>query len=404
MNLRSLPAWLRPDPDSDAAERLRQGKSPWTEAVHLLWSSWIFVVPLFDTDGYNRTWMLLTLLSYPVFLVLYALTILRPRHSRNGYALAIIAMSAVMLKVYPAGISYFVFGCLALRMEGPRMLRRYLGWLLLLNIGFIALAWALGYPWQMMVWLPITVLGTGTVIGVQQLNRQKDAALRLSHEEVRRLAAVAERERIGRDLHDLLGHTLSLVALKSDLAVRLVERDPAAAKREMEDVSTVSRQALAQVRRAVSGIRSAQLAAELASARLMLESDGVHLNYHVDDTPLPPAVETAFALILREAITNVQRHARARHVEVRVTASADVLQLRIHDDGRGGDLVPGNGLDGMRARLQAVGGTLQLDAARGQGTTVTARAPWPALMDQAGDASRQPASVETATAATGLSR
>ncbi|MEE7546994.1 sensor histidine kinase, partial [Xanthomonas sp. Kuri4-1] len=76
--------------------------------------------------------------------------------------------------------------------------------------------------------------------------------LRLSQDEVRRLAATAERERIGRDLHDLLGHTLSLVALKSDLAGRLLERDPAAARREIDEVSRVSREALAQVRRAVS--------------------------------------------------------------------------------------------------------------------------------------------------------
>lgn len=376
---RLLRAWFTPAEDSEAAERMRQGKSPWTEAVHLLWSAWVFVVPLFGNGGYNLAWATWTLLSYPTFLILYAMTLIRSRRTSNRYALAMIVMSAALLPVYPSGISYFVFGCLTLCPEGPNALRRYLGFLVLLNVLYLGCAALLGYPWQMLVWLPITVLGTGTVIGVQQLNRQKDAALRLSHEEVRRLAAVAERERIGRDLHDLLGHTLSLVALKSDLAVRLVERDPAAARREMIEVSTVSREALAQVRRAVSGIRSAQLAAELASAKLMLESGGTTLQYHVDDVPLPPAVETAFALVLREAVTNVQRHARARHVQVQVSASAEGLQLRIHDNGRGGDLVPGNGLDGMRARVQGVGGMLQLDSARGQGTTVTARAPWPAV-------------------------
>ncbi|MET1024697.1 MAG: sensor histidine kinase [Pseudoxanthomonas sp.] len=379
----SLPKWLRPAPDSEAAERMSQGKSPWTEAVHLIWSLWVFVVPVFTPQGYDRSWWLWMLLSYPLFGLLYARTMLAPRRRCNRYALAMVAMATALLPVFPSGISYFIFGCLALRIEGTHALRRYMLWLLVLNAAFLCCALALGYPWPMLVWLPVSTLGTGLGIGVQRLNRQKDAALRLSHEEVRRLAAVAERERIGRDLHDLLGHTLSLVALKSDLALRLVERDPPAARREMEDVSTVAREALAQVRRAVSGIRSAQLAAELASARLMLESSNVRLQYHVDDTPLPPAVETAFALILREAITNVQRHARATQVEVAVTASADQLQLRIHDDGRGSDLVPGNGLDGMRARLQAVGGTLQLDSARGQGTTVTARAPWPALIDHA---------------------
>jgi len=375
---RPLLAWFTPDADSDAAERMRQGKSPWTEAVHLLWSAWVFVVPLFGNGGYNLSWAGWTLLSYPTFLFLYAMTLLRSRRTSNRYALAMIVMSTALLPVYPSGISYFVFGCLSLSIDGPHSLRRYLGLLILLNLAFLACASWLGYPWQMLVWLPISVLGTGAVIGVQQLNRHKDAALRLSHEEVRRLAAVAERERIGRDLHDLLGHTLSLVALKSDLAVRLVERDPAAARREMLEVSGVSREALAQVRRAVSGIRSAELAAELASARLLLESCGVALRYHVDDAPLPPAVETAFALVLREAVTNVQRHAQARAVQIAVAGDDAALSLRIHDDGRGGDMVPGNGLDGMRARVQALGGTLQIEGARGSGTTVLARVPRPA--------------------------
>src|SRR5690606_35477501 len=130
-----------------------------------------------------------------------------------------------------------------------------------------------------------------------RIGRERDAALSLSHEEVRRLAALAERERIGRDLHDLLGHTLSMVALKSDLAGRMLERDPQAARAEIGEVSRVAREALAQVRRAVSGIRAAGIAAELASAKLLLETDGVAFSYRFDegfsDSALPPGVESA---------------------------------------------------------------------------------------------------------------
>ena len=144
-------------------------------------------------------------------------------------------------------------------------LRRYLLLLAVLNAAFVGVALAVGYPWQMLVWLPLVTVIVGLLIHAEQVGHRKDAALRLSHDEVRRLAALAERERIGRDLHDLLGHTLSLVALKSDLAARLVERDPAAAQREIAEVSAVARDALAQVRSAVSGIRAAGIAAELAS-------------------------------------------------------------------------------------------------------------------------------------------
>ena len=151
-------------------------------------------------------------------------------------------------------------------------------------------------------------------------NTRKRAELKLSHDEVRRLAALAERERIGRDLHDLLGHTLSMVALKSELAGKLLDRDPLAARREIDEVGRVARDALSQVRRAVSGIRAAGLAAELASAKLLLESDGVAFRYERADVALTPELETALALTLREAVTNIQRHARAQHAQVTLEA------------------------------------------------------------------------------------
>ena len=190
---------------------------------------------------------------------------------------------------------------------------------------------------------------------------RKRAELKLSHEEVRRLAALAERERIGRDLHDLLGHTLSLVALKSDLAGRLIDRDPQAARNEINEVSRVARDALAQVRRAVTGIRAAGLAAELASARLLLESDGVTLRYDAQEVALPADLETVLALSLREAVTNIQRHARATIAEVALSSTPGHVVLRIRDNGVGSAAVPGNGLGGMRERVESRGGRLRID-------------------------------------------
>lgn len=212
---------------------------------------------------------------------------------------------------------------------------------------------------------------------------RKRAELKLSHDEVRRLAALAERERIGRDLHDLLGHTLSLVALKTDLATRLVERDPAAAKRELEEISRVSRDALAQVRAAVTGIRAAGFAAELASARLLLESGGVTVTTALPPAPaggidalaLPPGVETALAMVVREAVTNIQRHAQAHSAHVALSTDGGEAVLQIRDDGRGGEIRPGNGLDGMRERIEAIGGVLRVDSRQGEGTRIEVRVP-----------------------------
>ena len=129
------------------------------------------------------------------------------------------------------------------------------------------------------VWIPggVFALLIGAINVHSAEVKRANAKLRMAQEEVERLAQTAERERIARDLHDLLGHTLSLVTLKSELAGKLIERDPERAKREIEEVERVSREALREVRAAVAGYRSEGLQAELARGRLALESVGVRL-------------------------------------------------------------------------------------------------------------------------------
>ncbi|HRQ36144.1 MAG TPA: sensor histidine kinase, partial [Chiayiivirga sp.] len=144
-------------------------------------------------------------------------------------------------------------------------------------------------------------------------------------------------------------------------------------------VGHIARDALTQVRGAVSGIRAAGIAAELASARLLLETDGVAFDYRLDaafsGAGLPADVENALAMTVREAATNIQRHAQARQVEVHLGVEGEVAVLRVIDDGRGGALRSGNGLAGMRERLEAVGGTLRIDSRPGAGTRIEARIP-----------------------------
>lgn len=375
---RSVPRWLRPQPDSPVARLIGEGKSPWSDAVHVLWSAWVFLTPVFSPHGYDARWWTLTLVSYPLFLLLYALTLLASPRRAPVYALGMAALCLATLPWYPAGMSYFVFGCVMLSARGARSFLRLLAELGALNAVFVGWGLWLGYPWQAVVWMPLVTLIVGAVVHVDCLNKARDAALRLSQEEVRRLAALAERERIGRDLHDLLGHTLSLVALKAELARRLVERDPAGARRELDDVVRVAREALTQVRSAVTGIRAAGLAAELASARLLLEADQVQFRYALAPLTLPPELESALALTVREAVTNIQRHAHAGHVDIVLDASRHDVVLTVSDDGRGGAIVPGNGLCGMRERIEALGGRLRIDSERGRGTRVEARLPLPA--------------------------
>jgi len=335
--------WFTPATDSGIADDLRRGKSPWADSVHLLWSFWIFITPLFEggLSGYTWRWLALTLVSYPVFLLLFFKAQLASRRTTHFYTLGMIALCLLLLRWYPSGVSYFIYGCIMMRAYNMR-LRLYMGQLVLMNLLFIGWAWWLHYPTQLLMIIPATVFATCTIVMVEGINKEKNAALRLSHDEVRRLAATAERERIGRDLHDLLGHTLSLITLKLELSRKLFDRDNEAARREVEEAEKVARHALAEVRSAVTGIRATDLAAELASVRLLLESSRVHLDYGQPPADLPVDIERGLSLILREAVTNIARHADASSAKVEWLRERASVCMRICDDGRGGIDSDGN--------------------------------------------------------------
>lgn len=200
-------------------------------------------------------------------------------------------------------------------------------------------------------------------------------ALRLARDEIAHLATVAERERIARDLHDVLGHTLSLITLKSELAARLAERDPARAAREMRDVEQVSRKALQDVREAIRGYR-ATLAEEVERSRSLLAAAGIEAvvdtRHDAARPPLAGDVEDALALALREAVTNVVRHAGAARCRIELRESDRAMHLVVQDDGSGsGVATEGSGLRGMRARVESVDGTVAVHRAGGTRLTIT---------------------------------
>ncbi|NUP40296.1 MAG: sensor histidine kinase [Streptomyces sp.] len=205
------------------------------------------------------------------------------------------------------------------------------------------------------------LLGGFAMSGVRQLVRTT-RALREARATVAHLAANEERLRLARDLHDLLGHSLSLITLKSELAGRLLPDQPEQAGRQVADIERVSRQALVDVREAVSGFRRPTLEAEAAGARIALTAAGMaaDLGRTADGHPdLPPDEEGALAWALREGITNVVRHSGARRCTVTLIEAGDELCLTISDDGRGPEGPPGNGLSGLSERLQLAGGRLE---------------------------------------------
>lgn len=216
------------------------------------------------------------------------------------------------------------------------------------------------------VWPIIFCLVVGAInVHFSQVGRS-NARLRLAQSEIEHLAKVAERERIARDLHDVLGHTLSLVILKSELASKLAERDPERARDEIRDVERIAREALAEVRAAVSGYRAGGLEAEVHHARNTLGTAGVKLETDITTKKLPPAHEAVLCLALREAVTNIVRHSGARSARLVIGCGDDRCSLSISDDGRGGNAPFGSGLSGMWERVEVLGGTL---TRRGQGGT-----------------------------------
>jgi two-component system sensor histidine kinase DesK len=214
------------------------------------------------------------------------------------------------------------------------------------------------------------IIGAGNTFFAER-NRMNHK-LRKANEEIEHLATVAERERIARDLHDVLGHTLSVITLKSELAGKLIDRDPARAGKEIREVEEISRQALSDVRDAIRGYRSKGLAAELVQAKSTLETAGLTVQCDAATTMKIPAVqESVLSLAVREAVTNVVRHAQARSCRMRLEQQNGSCRLEIHDDGLGGSSAEGNGLRGMRERVEMLGGTLERTNHSGTTLTIT---------------------------------
>ena len=262
-------ALLRPAPDSLWSEFKRSSNNPRLHLLNVLWSLWVLATLFFTPVTASFWWSLA--IGYPLFLLLFALIHVRPVHEMKTYVSLMAMLAFVAMFWNPSAWSYVVFACVYAGFSSESSVTSSVLRILMIQAVMVVLAWWLNWPWFVM-FLAVCVCSSasfGALLG--RISQVKNEQLRLSHEEVRRLAATAERERIGRDLHDLLGHTLSLITLKLELSRRLFDRDHEAARRELEEAERVARHALAEVRSAVTGYRATGIAAELASARLLLQ-------------------------------------------------------------------------------------------------------------------------------------
>jgi two-component system sensor histidine kinase DesK len=349
--------------------RLLPKHEGWTPYIWLVYLTYFAIVPfLFPAPLWQR--------AATVAGTVAALAIYFAGHWLSGKRVlwavgAFLVLGTLYCPINPGATVFFVYGAAFLGEVGePAVGFKYLGGLLCV----VALEawWFRLTPYS---WIPAIVFTAlvGAVLIHYTQRRRLTNRLLAAREEAERMAQIAERERIARDLHDLLGHTLSLIILKSELASRIAEKDLARAVTEIRDVERISREALAQVRTAVRGYRSAGIASELRQAHEALRTAGIRVESSVEPAALSPAQESVFAFALREGVTNVVRHAHATVCRLTLRCRGGFCELEIADNGRGGHGEEGSGLSGMRERVEALGGILEREAE--EGTLLRIRVP-----------------------------
>ena len=336
-----------------ASARRLDGRIVWLAYLALYFTPWLFQAP-------SRRELIAGLVGTGVFLAVYA-DGLRSQRSPVPHALASAAIGFALSPFGGAWSVFNVYGASFAARLRPR--RRATLMLVGLQLGLAAFGLVTHQPWP--AWVSGLFFGSLIGFGVlwQKELEEKNRQLEQAQGEVRALATTAERERIARDLHDLLGHTLTVVAVKAELAQRLCDRDMEAARREMQELAAIARGALTEVRTAVVGMRGASLVSEIARAEQALSAAGVRAHVRNEAAGGDPRREAVITMALREAVTNVIRHAHAHTctIEVDCTSNGE-LRLSVSDDGRGGALVEGSGLSGMRTRLEAAGGSLAVES------------------------------------------
>jgi two-component system sensor histidine kinase DesK len=208
-------------------------------------------------------------------------------------------------------------------------------------------------------------LGSLAVYGMRRAI-QRTIELDAARKDMAELAVREERNRFARDLHDILGHSLTVITVKAELAGRLIGANPERAAAEVADVESLARAALADVRAAVAGYRELSLAGELVSARAALQAAGIKAELPTTVDEVPEEIRELFAWVVREGVTNVVRHSGAKRCTIRITAA----EIEVLDDGKGptpGGSASGHGLVGLRERADQAGASIQVGRAPGGG-------------------------------------
>ena len=390
-----------PQPAISSPDVAKNPRSMWTvSAIYWVWITFFFqqFIQLFHMA---HTWQTaLTVLGTLVFFGLYIGTAwsnagLMPADDGGqaiftpGLLIPIVAMAllSVIMTLF-AGPAYGGLFIYTTAITAGRVPIRLGFWLItVLAIISVGGAWRIGLPSRDLVGDIFTVLVTGFTTLAMHWAFETNRALRRARRDSARLAVAEERLRFARDLHDLLGHSLSLITLKSELAGRLMTLAPERAAREIADIEAAARQALHEVRDAVAGYRQPTLEGEIQAAREMLQAAGIA--FERESLGISAALKTPQEALLgwavREGVTNIIRHSRARTCTIRVVYAPEAVSLNIENDGVATGLATqeGNGLRGLRERAVALGGDCEAAPTAGNGFVLTVMLPM-SMIDGAG--------------------
>lgn len=328
---------------------------------------WLIYLTIFITDLYfNHTVeysFLYATIGIIIFLVTYFNTYRTSSKNIKWNILIILIIASLMAQLAAGASVFFVYGSSFCCSLGSTK-KAFMG-LVFIAIWIILLTWFFKFVGAFYIPALAFSLMIGSVNIYQHNIALKHKELILTQQEVRDLARISERERIARDLHDLIGHTFSVITLKAELAGKLIDKDLRKARNEILELETISRDALKQVREVVTGYRSSDLNTELAHAKYVLESNDIHFDYEFENFKMDDAVNKELAIILKELITNILKHAKANHVFASIKLIKQSIVLKVEDDGQGfpADRQHGFGLTGIEERVTKLSGcfTIQSD-------------------------------------------
>jgi len=343
---------------------------PWIYLVYLglFFFPWSFQPPTLGEA-------LISLISMTGFIVVYVVVMTR---MDAGIYLAAICALAVGFSFIPFNLGGGVFIVFAATMIAwlPRTRFRDMTLLALgLSIGIISWLMGLSAVFVSLIYINSALAVGGAMMSARHAREEANSEIRKS--QFAMLGAEEERHRIARDLHDLLGHTLSVVTLKADLASRVFDTDSERARTELADIQTISRHALTEVREAVMGLQDRDLERAVDEARKRLEDVGFSVSLVTDPVRLTRLQATTLSMVIREATTNILRHSNAKQVEIEIVEMDNEVRLSVSDDGKGGAHRSQGGLGGLSSRLKEMSGRLQIEAGLvpGKGTSIIASLP-----------------------------